>query len=252
VPISAADALAELKACRKARGLRAFERLGGSHDPPVLFPSWVFKALGTESPSEKELDWLEQRLQERAADEAVPQSNHSLHDWIVRELPEWNKTVASLNVPEDDVRQTEKGSDASEQNAQTKSLPNAEKASAPSPKKQTNSKSLSNAEGKGRRRASLVAQLIAELKALRPQMQVPEEDYPRLCKQNPKYKVFKICKKHPGASVLVQQVCDRRNVNQLAYKLAGMECSVSAATIETAWKHYKRKLGQGKVTKEIL
>jgi len=102
---------------------------------------------------------------------------------------------------------------------------------------------LSKAEMRGRRRAKVVASLIKELNALRPQMQVPEEDFPELLKQNPEYQVFKICKKHPSAATWVKRLPDRRSTNSLAYEIAAIECGVSAATIETAWKDYKPKPG---------
>lgn len=69
---SAADSLKELLRYRKARQLRIWERLGRSRNPLPPWPAWVRNALATESPSAKELDWLEQKLRERATEEAVP------------------------------------------------------------------------------------------------------------------------------------------------------------------------------------
>jgi hypothetical protein len=108
----------------------------------------------------------------------------------------------------------------------------------------TGSKSLSKKEMVGIRRASAVARLIKELNALRPHMQLPEEDFPKLAKEHPAYEAFEICKKHPGASKWVKLVRERRIVNSLAYQLAAIEEGVSAAMMETAWKRHKRKLGR--------
>jgi len=101
--------------------------------------------------------------------------------------------------------------------------------------------SLSNAKILGIRRAKLVARLIKELNALRPHLQIPEEDFLKLREQHPRYHVFKICNKHPGAAKWVNLVCDRRRVESLAWELAAIECGISPATIKTAWKHYKSK-----------
>jgi hypothetical protein len=111
----------------------------------------------------------------------------------------------------------------------------------PSVRRPTVSNNLTTAEVNGRRRAKLVGRLIEELNALRPLMQIPEEDYPKLRAKNPKYRVFKICEKNPGASEHVKRVCDRPSINRLAYELAAVDCGVSASTIETAWKRYKPK-----------
>jgi hypothetical protein len=94
----------------------------------------------------------------------------------------------------------------------------------------------------GRRRAKLVAKLIKELNALRPHMQIAEEDYSQLRKKYPKYEVFKICEKNPLASEFVKMLANRTRVNKLAYQLAAAHFGVSAATIETAWKRYKPKV----------
>jgi hypothetical protein len=108
-------------------------------------------------------------------------------------------------------------------------------------KVQASTESLSNAKILGIRRAKLVARLIKELNALRPHLQIPEEDFPRLRKQHPRYQVFKICKEHPGAAKWINLVCERRRVESLAWELAAIECGVSPATVKTAWKRYKPK-----------
>lgn len=99
--------------------------------------------------------------------------------------------------------------------------------------------SKSEAERLGRRRAQLVGQLITELNALKPELQVPEEDYTRLCSQYPDCQVFKICKQHATASKWVKLVPDRPRVNTLAYEIAAIHFGVTKATIQTAWKRYK-------------
>jgi hypothetical protein len=100
---------------------------------------------------------------------------------------------------------------------------------------------LTNEQVTGKRRADLVGKLIVELNALRPLMQVPEDDYPLLCRQNPEYEVFKICAKHPSASQWVKFLPDRRRVEGLAFELAAAALGVKSPTIQTAWKHYKPK-----------
>jgi hypothetical protein len=92
---------------------------------------------------------------------------------------------------------------------------------------------------KGRERAMVVAKLIKELNALRPQMQVPEDDYSELSRQNARYLVFKICKEHSAAAHWVKLLLERRSVNSIAYELAAVHFGVRAATIQTAWKRYK-------------
>jgi hypothetical protein len=72
---SAADLLRELKEYRKAKTLNTWARLGGSPEPAPPLPSFVFEVLRTETPSEKQLDWLEQKLEERAMAEAMPPSS---------------------------------------------------------------------------------------------------------------------------------------------------------------------------------
>jgi hypothetical protein len=98
------------------------------------------------------------------------------------------------------------------------------------------------ADQNGLRRARLVSKLIIELNTLRALMQVPDDDFPNLSKQNPNYQVFKICKKHPSASKWVKLLPDRRSINSLAYEIAAIEFGRSAATIQTAWKRYKKKI----------
>jgi hypothetical protein len=100
---------------------------------------------------------------------------------------------------------------------------------------------MSSAAVIGVRRAKLVAKLIGELNVLRPQMQVPEDDYPKFAKENPNYETFKICAKNPSASKWVKLLPDRRKVQGLAWELAAVECQCSAATIKTAWKKYKER-----------
>jgi hypothetical protein len=68
--------------------------------------------------------------------------------------------------------------------------------------------STSRAKRDGDKRAKIVARLLKELNALRPQMQVPEDDYPKLRRENPKYLVFKICKKRASAGSWVNS-CPR-------------------------------------------
>jgi hypothetical protein len=99
----------------------------------------------------------------------------------------------------------------------------------------------SKAVERGCERAKLVGKLIGELNALRPHMEVPEDDYPVLKKQHPKYRVFKICEKHPAAAKFVHLVRDRRSVHSLAFEIAAIECQVRPATIKSAWKKYKPK-----------
>jgi hypothetical protein len=96
-----------------------------------------------------------------------------------------------------------------------------------------------DAERLGRRRAELVGQLIKELNALRPQLQVPDEDYPKLVAENPGYEAFKIAKNHPAAAKYIKQTPDRPRVNTLAYKIAAIHFSVSSETIKNAWRKYK-------------
>jgi hypothetical protein len=91
----------------------------------------------------------------------------------------------------------------------------------------------------GHGRATVVAELIKELNALRPQMQLPEDDYENLSRQNARYLTFKICKQYPSAVNWVKMLPERRSVNTIAYELAGVHFSVRAPTIETAWKRYK-------------
>jgi hypothetical protein len=100
----------------------------------------------------------------------------------------------------------------------------------------------SNAELTGLRRALLVSKLLEELNTLRPLMQVPDDDFPILSKQNPNYQVFKICRKHISASTWVKLLPDRQSIHSLAFEIAAIECRRSAATIRTAWKRYKNKV----------
>lgn len=102
-------------------------------------------------------------------------------------------------------------------------------------------KNESAAEHEGRKRARVVATLLSELNELRPHMTIPDDDYPKLSRQNPKYLVFKICKKHPAAARWVKLLPERRSVHSLAYELAAVSFGIRAATIETAWKRYKQK-----------
>ena len=89
----AADRLRELKKFRKERSRLAWERSPdgfsellvslsskqsrrkGKSKPLPPWPSWVCEALSTDSPSEQQLDWLEQKLGQRALDEAMPPSS---------------------------------------------------------------------------------------------------------------------------------------------------------------------------------
>lgn len=97
----------------------------------------------------------------------------------------------------------------------------------------------STAETLGCERAKKVAMLIGELNALRPQMQVPEDDYPKLASKHQGYLVFKICKTHPPAAHWVKLLPERRSIHTIAYEIAAVACGVSSATIETAWKRFK-------------
>lgn len=97
----------------------------------------------------------------------------------------------------------------------------------------------------GRRRAKLVAKLIKELNALRPHMQIADEDYSRLRNRFPKYQVFKICERNPSASEFVKRVADRPRVHTLAYELAAVHFGIAPATVKTAWKRYKPKASRG-------
>jgi hypothetical protein len=100
-------------------------------------------------------------------------------------------------------------------------------------------KTDSTAESRGHERARTVAKLIKELNALRPHMQVADDDYPKLSHQYPRYLVFKICKKHPPAVSWVKLLPERRSVNSIAHELAAVLFGVRAPTIQTAWKRYK-------------
>jgi hypothetical protein len=91
----------------------------------------------------------------------------------------------------------------------------------------------------GRKRAKLVGILIKELKALRPQMQIAEDDYPRLSKLHPQYTVFQICHQKPVAAHWVKLLPERRSINSLAYEIAAAHFGRTASTLETAWKDYK-------------
>jgi hypothetical protein len=97
-------------------------------------------------------------------------------------------------------------------------------------------------EAMGLRRAKLVKKLISELNALRPHMQLPDDDFPRLSQENPQYETFKICKEHPTAIRWVKLLPDRRTVQCLAWELAAVKCECSASTIQSAWKRYKKML----------
>jgi hypothetical protein len=217
----AADRLRELKKFQKERSRLAWERSpdGFSEllaslsskqsrrrkvksNPLPPWPAWVRERLGTDSPSPQELDWLEQNLRAGAS----------------------QATVSDLNTV-GTTRTTLK------QHRKVKKLLT---------KRPRTSKSA--AEVRGLRRARLVATLITELNALRPLMQVPDDDFPKLAKENPNYETFKICIKHPGASQWVKRLPDRRNVHTLAFELAAAECGVRGATIQTAWKRFKNKL----------
>ena len=120
-------------------------------------------------------------------------------------------------------------------------------AAEPAPRKSSRPKppftpvTSTNAQIVGRERARMVRRLITELNALRPHIQIPDEDLPRLREQHSKYLVFKICKNHPSASEWVKRLPERRGVNTLAYELAAIQFGVRSATIETAWKKYKRR-----------
>src|SRR5262249_28160079 len=87
----------------------------------------------------------------------------------------------------------------------------------------------SEAERLGRRRARLVGQLIQELNALKPQLQVPDDDYSQLMNEFPHYEVFKICKNHPSAARFVKLLPDRPRVHSLAFEIAAISFSVSDA-----------------------
>jgi hypothetical protein len=102
--------------------------------------------------------------------------------------------------------------------------------------------SRSRAESVGLERAKIVDRLLKELNALRPQMQVPEDDFPKLRRENPSYLVFKICEKHPSAARWVKLLPERRTIHRLAFELAGAKCGLTAATIQTAWKRFKSSL----------
>jgi hypothetical protein len=175
----------------------------GKSTPMPPWPRWVREALGTNRPSSRDLDWLEQSLKATA----------------------WRVTASEL-IPIDRSSLT--------------TLKQRRKVEKPRTQKPRISKSP--AEASGLSRARLVARLISELNALRPLMEVPDEDFPKLAKEHPHYETFKICVKHPGASQWVKLLPDRRWVHTLAFQLAAAKCGVSAATIQTAWKRFKNRL----------
>jgi hypothetical protein len=159
-----------------------------------------------ETASDDELAWLELELKKRAVDELVSQRPAASDASRKREKPSQRGRTAVSGLQPSARRQYQE---------------------------------MSNAEIMGRRRAKLVATLVKELNVLRPLMEIPEDDYPKLLEQNPNYEVFKICKKMPSAARWVKLLPDRRTVHTIAYELAAAKLAVKSATIATAWKRYK-------------
>ena len=216
---------------------------------------------------EEKVVWTTARLQRelKHAEELKSRLEVAIARWREHELPEWVKTLKEAEsqsltklrqfvevsnetkILQDEIAfglHVQRGRDALERaKAVTDGVTERPLSRSSDSAELAHSKTTRNTETDsvrlGRRRADLVKKIIDELNILKPQMQVPEDDYPRLMAENPSYEVFKIAKEDTSASRLIKLVSERHTVHDLAFRIAAIYFAKSPHTIKNAWKKYK-------------